>query len=176
MPAWLAELLKHLPSLSAPALYALTIYGLFHYLDKKASGQAKRAISAWINSTFLDRHRTATVAVEIFDRLYTTPLLSASALVLHVRERGEADCCRRHNYQRRRDRSAQEQRRRSRRAVALLPPLPAGTSASVFANRIYEYAPLCLLVVFCSSLRIENPVQLLQVLLIVHQVPREGMR
>jgi hypothetical protein len=47
MPTWLSEVLKLL-GFSTPFVYAAAVYGFFHYLDKKASGQAKKAISAWL--------------------------------------------------------------------------------------------------------------------------------
>jgi hypothetical protein len=41
------EALKLL-GLSTPFIYAAATYGFFHFLDKKASGQAKKAISEWL--------------------------------------------------------------------------------------------------------------------------------
>ncbi len=60
--------------LTTPFVYGAATYGIFHYLDKRASGQAKQAISAWISSTYIDKHQSSLVAVEIFDRIYTVPL------------------------------------------------------------------------------------------------------
>jgi hypothetical protein len=44
MPGWLTEALKLL-GFTAPFAYAAAVYGVFHFLDKKASGQAKKAIA-----------------------------------------------------------------------------------------------------------------------------------
>jgi hypothetical protein len=41
-----SEALKLL-GFSTPFIYALATYGLFHYLDRKASAKAKQAISGW---------------------------------------------------------------------------------------------------------------------------------
>jgi hypothetical protein len=79
MPPWLAEVLKLL-GLMTPFVYAAATYGLFHFLDNKASGPAKRALTERLQSI----PPTSTVAnftVEVFDRVYTTPLLHRRALV-----------------------------------------------------------------------------------------------
>jgi hypothetical protein len=59
---------------STPFVYAAATYLLFHFVDNRASTQAKEAISAWINSTQISKQKSSAVAVEIFDRIYTTPL------------------------------------------------------------------------------------------------------
>jgi hypothetical protein len=64
----------------SPFLYALAVCGLFHFLDKKASGKAKRAISSWCESRPYDKADAVATLVEIFDRIYTTPLLALRAL------------------------------------------------------------------------------------------------
>jgi hypothetical protein len=43
MPSWLTEVLELL-GLTTPLVYAAATYGLFRWLDKKASGPAKRAL------------------------------------------------------------------------------------------------------------------------------------
>jgi len=58
--------------LAVPFIYAAATYGIFRFLDKKASGQAKKAISTWIGSANIDKQQSAAVALEIFDRIYTT--------------------------------------------------------------------------------------------------------
>jgi hypothetical protein len=73
MPTWLSEVLK-LIGFTTP-LYAVMVYGFFHYLDKKASGSAKKAISGWLQPREYDKAAVADATVEIFDRLYTRPLL-----------------------------------------------------------------------------------------------------
>lgn len=60
--------------LGAPFVYAALTYFVFRYVDNKASAQAKNAISSWLNSTHIDKRQSAAVALEIFDRLYTSPL------------------------------------------------------------------------------------------------------
>jgi hypothetical protein len=74
MPSWLSEVLK-LIGFSTPFVYAAAVYGLFHYLDEKASGPAKKAISAWLQPKEYDKTEVADAVIEIFDRLYTRPLL-----------------------------------------------------------------------------------------------------
>lgn len=74
MPSWLSEVLKVL-GFSTPFVYAAAVYGLFHYLDKKASGPAKQTISGWLQPKEYDKRAVANAMVEIFDHLYTRPLL-----------------------------------------------------------------------------------------------------
>jgi hypothetical protein len=69
------EMLKLL-NLSAPLLYALTTYGLFHFLDRKASGAAKAAISNWFKTTGRSKADVSYVILELFDRIYERPLWS----------------------------------------------------------------------------------------------------
>jgi hypothetical protein len=68
------EVLK-LFGLSAPLLYALATYGVFHYLDKRSSAQARKAIRLWLKPFEYDKTAVASAVVELFDRLYTCPLL-----------------------------------------------------------------------------------------------------
>jgi hypothetical protein len=79
MPSW-AEVLKVL-GFSTPFVYAAAAYGLFHWLDKKASGQAKRAISGWFKYPNYDQLAVAGAIVEVFDRIYTFPLFALRAFV-----------------------------------------------------------------------------------------------
>jgi len=58
-----------------PFLYAAAAYGLFHFLDKKASGQAKSAISSWLKSQTYSEDAVRSAVVEMFDRIYGRPLL-----------------------------------------------------------------------------------------------------
>jgi hypothetical protein len=67
MPSWLSEVLK-LMGFTTPFVYAAAVYGLFHYLDKKASGAAKKAISGWLQPKEYDKAAVAAAMVEIFDR------------------------------------------------------------------------------------------------------------
>jgi hypothetical protein len=54
MPGWLTELFKLL-GLSTPLAYAAAVYGFFHFLDKKASGAAKQAMSNWCKGGRINR-------------------------------------------------------------------------------------------------------------------------
>jgi hypothetical protein len=70
----LEEVLKLL-GLGSPFIYAAGTFGLFHYLDRQASADAKKAISGWLK---LHDHGGVAIAgtlVELFDRLYPRPLL-----------------------------------------------------------------------------------------------------
>jgi len=69
---------------STPFIYAAATYGVLHYLDRKASGPAKRTISSWINSTYVDKEKGAAVALEIFDRIYTAPLWGWRAIARSI--------------------------------------------------------------------------------------------
>jgi hypothetical protein len=80
MPSWLSEALKLL-GLSTPFVYAAAVYGLFRYLDEKASQQAKTAISSWLQPREHNKSAVADAMIEIFDRLYTKPLLGWRALM-----------------------------------------------------------------------------------------------
>jgi len=71
MPGWLTEVLKLL-GFATPFVYAAATYGVFHWLDKKASGSAKSALRAWIQSD--TQIYTTNIVVGLFDRIYTYPL------------------------------------------------------------------------------------------------------
>jgi hypothetical protein len=64
---------------STPFLYAAATYGFFHWLDKKASGAAKKAISGWLEPKQYDRTGIAAATLEMFNRIYTAKLLSCRA-------------------------------------------------------------------------------------------------
>jgi hypothetical protein len=66
---------------TTPFVYAAAVYGLFHYLDERASGPATKAISAWLQPREYDKTAVADAMVEIFDRLYTRPLLGWRAFM-----------------------------------------------------------------------------------------------
>ncbi|HEY7243191.1 MAG TPA: hypothetical protein VH678_04820 [Xanthobacteraceae bacterium] len=61
--------------MTTPFAYAAAVYGFFHYLDKRASGSAKKAISGWLQPKIYDRAAIADAMLELFDRIYTKPLL-----------------------------------------------------------------------------------------------------
>ena len=73
MPSWLREVLEVL-GFTTPFAYTAAVYALFHHLDKKAAGRAKKAISQWLQSKEYDTTLAADAMVELFDRLYTRPL------------------------------------------------------------------------------------------------------
>jgi hypothetical protein len=75
MPTWL-ELAKLL-GFATPLIYAAAVYGAFHWLDKKASGHAKKAMTSWIQQP--KQAIDPMVVIDLFDRIYTTPLLSVRA-------------------------------------------------------------------------------------------------
>jgi hypothetical protein len=75
MPSWLTELLKA-RGVATPFIYAAAIYGFFVWLDKKASGQAKKAISSWLVPSEYDRAAVQAAILEMFDRVYTRPLFT----------------------------------------------------------------------------------------------------
>jgi hypothetical protein len=68
------EVIKQL-GIVTPFIYAAGTYGFFHYLDKQASAKAKKAISGSLKPLEYDRAAVAVALIEIFDRLYTRPLL-----------------------------------------------------------------------------------------------------
>jgi hypothetical protein len=61
-------------------IYAGAIYGIFRYLDERASEEAKTAISNWLRQDY-DKAAVAAAILEMFDRLYTRPLLGWRAFV-----------------------------------------------------------------------------------------------
>jgi hypothetical protein len=74
MPSW-TEVLKLL-GFSTPFIYAAATYGFFHWLDRKASGPAKRAISGWLEPKEYDKAAVQAAVLEVFDKVYTRPLLA----------------------------------------------------------------------------------------------------
>jgi hypothetical protein len=68
------EILKVL-GFSKPLVYAGAAFGLFDFLDKKASKEAKAAIFEWFQRIRYDKVAVSNALVEVFDRLYTKPLL-----------------------------------------------------------------------------------------------------
>jgi hypothetical protein len=69
--------------LGAPFVYAAMTYSLFLYAEKKASAQAKRAISEWLNKPLLpyDKAAVAAAMLEVFDRIFTRPLWGWRAML-----------------------------------------------------------------------------------------------
>ena len=75
MQIWLSEALQVL-GFTTPFANAVMVYGIFHHLDKKAAGRAKKAISQWLQSKEYDTALAGEAMVEIFNRLYTSPLFA----------------------------------------------------------------------------------------------------
>jgi hypothetical protein len=66
--------------LGVPVMFAGVAYGLFHWLDEKASDEAKAALGKWSRSISYDRNAAAAAIVELFDRIYGSPLSSWRSL------------------------------------------------------------------------------------------------
>src|SRR5262245_13784465 len=70
----MAELLKLL-GFTTPLIYAAAAYGLFHWLDENASDEAKAALARTMRFKDYKSEQVASALVEVFDRIYTYPLL-----------------------------------------------------------------------------------------------------
>ena len=70
----IGKLLDHL-GYATPLLYAGAAYRLFAWLDENASDKAKAALATATKLRALPNEQVATALVEIFDRIYTSPLL-----------------------------------------------------------------------------------------------------
>jgi hypothetical protein len=68
------ELLKLL-GFTTPLIYAAAAYALFHWLDENASDEAKAALARTIRFKDYKNEQIASALVEVFDRIYTNPLL-----------------------------------------------------------------------------------------------------
>lgn len=66
--------------IGSPFLIASATYGFFAFLDRKASGAAKRAISNWIQGRGYEDIDVGNAIIGSFDNLYTSPLLSLDAI------------------------------------------------------------------------------------------------
>jgi hypothetical protein len=76
----LTEALKLL-GFATPFAYAAAAFGFFHYLDNKVSDEGRAAISSWLQPKEYDKAAVAHAIVEIFDRVYTRPLLGWRAIL-----------------------------------------------------------------------------------------------
>jgi hypothetical protein len=86
MPSWLIELIDKHWGFGAALTYATATYMVFHWLDKKASRPAKKALTARLQSQPPTKETLANFALEVFDRIYSKPLghwraLCRSALI-----------------------------------------------------------------------------------------------
>jgi hypothetical protein len=72
------EILKKLADhfgFAAPFGYAALAYGFFIWLDKEASDEAKAALARTMSLKDYKSEQVASALVEVFDRIYTYPLL-----------------------------------------------------------------------------------------------------
>jgi hypothetical protein len=74
------KLLEHL-GFASPFVYAAAAYGLFVWLDNEASNEAKAALAGTMKLKDYDHKQIASAVVEVFDRLYTVPLLHWRAML-----------------------------------------------------------------------------------------------
>jgi hypothetical protein len=61
--------------LGITTVYATATYGFFHWLDEKASDEAKAALARTMRWKDYKSEQVASALVEVFDRIYTYPLL-----------------------------------------------------------------------------------------------------
>jgi hypothetical protein len=80
MPIKMTKLLELL-GLSTSVLYAAATYGFFHFLDRKASPQAKAAINKWFRTTGHNKADVSNAVLELFGRIYERPLWSIRSLL-----------------------------------------------------------------------------------------------
>ena len=71
----IAKLLEHL-GYGTSLLYAAAAYGLFAWLDKEASDDAKAKLAGTLKLTEWRNRDVASAVVEVFDRIYSSPLRS----------------------------------------------------------------------------------------------------
>jgi len=69
---------------ATPFVYAAATFGFFHYFDERISDEAKTAVSEWLLPKKYDKSAVSAAVLEMFDRIYTTPLLSWRALLRSV--------------------------------------------------------------------------------------------
>ena len=60
---------------ATPFMYAAGAYGFFHWLDENASDEAKALLTRTMSFKDYKNERIASALVEVFDRIYTYPLL-----------------------------------------------------------------------------------------------------
>src|SRR5215469_4885126 len=68
------ELLKLL-GFTTPLIYAAAAYGFFLFLDENASDEAKDLLAQTMRLKDYKKEQIASALVEVFDRIYTYPLL-----------------------------------------------------------------------------------------------------
>ena len=67
--------------LGTPFPFALATYWFFRWIDKKASGPAKRNINKWLAPKDYDKPVLSIAILEAFDRAYSRPLLHPRAFM-----------------------------------------------------------------------------------------------
>lgn len=80
MPPELTQILTNW-GMAAPLLYAGAVFGIFAWLDRKASSDARLALASRLSSISYDRKAISAAIIEMFDRIYTNPLLTWKAFV-----------------------------------------------------------------------------------------------
>ena len=76
----IGKLLDHL-GYATPLLYAAAAYGFFAWLDENASDEAKAALARTMKLKDYGEHQIASALVEVFDSIYTFPLLTCRAFL-----------------------------------------------------------------------------------------------
>jgi hypothetical protein len=74
MEKLLEQLSEHF-GFAAPLMYAAAAYALFHWLDENTSDEAKAALARTMRFKDYKKEQVASALVEVFDRIYTHPLL-----------------------------------------------------------------------------------------------------
>jgi hypothetical protein len=81
MPSWLKEVIK-LQGFIMPFIYAYAVYRICLYFDKRGlSSKAKKALTDWLQPREYDKRAVGDAIIEIFDRIYTSQLLTWRAFV-----------------------------------------------------------------------------------------------
>jgi hypothetical protein len=78
---WLLRYANEFLGIGAAFTYAAATYGVFHFLDRSASGPAKRAFSQWISGERYQIPDFQAAVIGAFDHFYGSPLLSAKTLI-----------------------------------------------------------------------------------------------
>ncbi len=75
MPPEVTQILTNW-GMGAPLLYVGAVFGIFAWLDRKASNEARLVLASRLSSISYDRKAISAAIVEMFDRVYTNPLLT----------------------------------------------------------------------------------------------------
>jgi len=79
----IGKLLEHL-GYAAPFLYAAAAYGFFYWLDENLSDAAKAKLASTMKLKEYRKEQVASALVEVFERIYTSPLLTWRAFARSV--------------------------------------------------------------------------------------------